>query len=109
MRRTLYWVFVLVALAACTAAVFSGSIPTSAANADLLLVVNKGDRTLSIVDAEAGKQLVAVPLKGITGHEVARSPDGQTAWVPIYGDSAVGLPGTDGRTVSVIDLKSRTV
>ena len=36
---------------------------------------------------------------GITGHEVAASPDGQTAYVPIYGNSGVGKPGTDGRTL----------
>lgn len=72
----------------------------------LLLVANKADRTLSLVDIEAGRQLAAVPVDGVTGHEVAASPDGRTAWVPIYGNSGVGLPGTDGRTISVIDLPS---
>ena len=39
---------------------------------------------------------------------MAASPDGKTAWVPIYGNSGVGQPGTDGRRmVSVIDLDSR--
>src|SRR5579872_2389563 len=78
-------------------------------NHGLLLVANKGDRTLSIIDAASGLQLAVIPVGGITGHEVAASPDGQTAWVPIYGDSGVGLPGTDGRTISVIDLASRKV
>jgi YVTN family beta-propeller protein len=50
-----------------------------------------------------------VPEGGITGHEVAASPDGQTAYVPIYGNSGVGKPGTDGRTMAVIDLASRHV
>ena len=77
-------------------------------NHGLLLVANKGDRTLSIIDAASGLQLAAVPVGGITGHEVAASPDGQAAWVPIYGDSGVGQPGTDGRTLSIIDLKART-
>jgi len=96
-------------LGAFAAAFVNGMHPKPNASTGLLLVVNKSDRTLSIVDPEAGRQLAAVPVKGITGHEVAASPDGQTAWVPIYGNSGVGLPGTDGRTVSVIDLKSRTV
>lgn len=61
-----------------------------------------------IVDPESGRQLAVVAVGGVTGHEVAASPDGQTAWVPIYGDSGVGRHGSDGRTVSVIDLKSRT-
>jgi YVTN family beta-propeller protein len=108
MRSAFYGVFVVI-LAACVTAVLTGSIPTPTTHAGLLLVVNKADRTLSIVDPEAGRQLAAVPVKGITGHEVAASPDGQTAWVPIYGNSGVGLPGTDGRTVNAIDLKSRTV
>ena len=41
---------------------------------------------------------------GITGHELAASPDGRSAFVPIYGNSGVGAPGTDGRTIAVIDL-----
>jgi len=109
MRSTLYGSCILVALAVFTATLFSKATPSSTPNAGLLLVVNKADRTLSIVDPEAGRQLAAVPVKGITGHEVAASSDGQSAWVPIYGNSGVGLPGTDGRTVTIIDLKSRAV
>jgi YVTN family beta-propeller protein len=37
------------------------------------------------------------------------SSDGRLAFVPIYGNSGVGLPGTDGRTLDVIDLKQRRV
>jgi YVTN family beta-propeller protein len=102
-------VFLLAAaITACTAGVLSESTPKSDSNRDLLLVVNKGDQTLGIVDPESGLQLATVPVEGTTGHEVAASPDGRTAWVPIYGNSGVGSPGTDGRTVAVIDLKSHT-
>jgi DNA-binding beta-propeller fold protein YncE len=73
----------------------------------LLLVVNKADRTLSLVDPEAGREIVALPVGGVTAHEVAASPDGKTAWVPIYGNSGVGRPGTDGAKLTVIDLASR--
>jgi|HubBroStandDraft_5_1064220.scaffolds.fasta_scaffold02083_10 YVTN family beta-propeller protein len=73
----------------------------------MLLVVNKGDQTLSIVDPDSGRQRAAIPLGGVTGHEVAASPDGRFAFVPIYGNSGVGQPGTDGSTIAVIDLKSR--
>jgi len=75
----------------------------------LLLVANKGNQTLGIVDPEAGREVAEVPEGGITGHEVAASPGGQTAYVPIYGNSGVGRPGTDGRTMAVIDLASRRV
>jgi len=75
----------------------------------LLLVANKGNQTLGIVDPVAGLELAEVPEGGITGHEVAASPEGQTAYVPIYGNSGVGRPGTDGRTMAVIDLASHRV
>jgi YVTN family beta-propeller protein len=48
-----------------------------------------------------------VEESGITGHEVVASPDGRTAYVPIYGDSGVGRPGSDGRSLDVIDLAAR--
>jgi DNA-binding beta-propeller fold protein YncE len=74
-----------------------------------LLVANKGDHDLGIVDPAAGQQLATVPEGGITGHEVAASPDGRTAYVPIYGNSGVGKPGTDGKNMVVIDIASRKV
>ena len=73
----------------------------------LLLVANKGDHTLGIVDPVAGRQVATVEESGVTGHEVIASPDGRTAYVPIYGDSGVGRPGSDGSTIDVIDLASR--
>src|SRR5208337_1873095 len=75
----------------------------------LLLVANKGNQTLGIVDPEAGREVAEIPEGGITGHEVAASPEGSMAYVPIYGNSGVGRPGTDGRTMAVIDLASRRV
>ena len=75
----------------------------------LLLVANQGDHNLSLIDPDAGKQVATVPVDGVTGHEVAASPDGKTAYVPIYGDSGVGKPGTDGSKISVIDLASRSI
>ncbi|MGA1983548.1 MAG: cytochrome D1 domain-containing protein [Acidobacteriaceae bacterium] len=75
----------------------------------LLLVANQGDRTLSLIDPATGKQIAAVPVGGVTGHEVAVSADGKLAFVPIYGDSGVGRPGTDGSSMSVIDLAARKV
>jgi YVTN family beta-propeller protein len=75
----------------------------------LLLVANQGDHTLSLIDPAAGKQIAAVPVGGVTGHEVAVSADGKLAYVPIYGDSGVGRPGTDGSSMAVIDLAARKV
>ena len=75
----------------------------------LLLVVNKGEQTLGIVSPATDEQLAAVAEGGITGHEVAASPDGRIAYVPIYGNSGVGRPGTDGRNMVVIDIAARKV
>lgn len=91
--------------------IFAGSvtplsaIPTSSAG--LLLVANKGDRTLGLIDPDSGQQVATITEGGVTGHEVVASPDGKRAFVPIYGDSGVGLPGTDGSTIDVIDLSGR--
>jgi len=83
--------------------------PSRAGSAGLLLVANKGDHTLGIIDPVAGRQIAAVPEDGVTGHEVAASLDGKRAFVPIYGDAGVGKPGTDGRLLRVIDLAKRAV
>src|SRR6266567_2389395 len=75
----------------------------------ILLVANKGDHTLGIIDADAGRQTATVPEQGITGHEVVASPDGKLAYVPIYGNSGVGKPGTDGSNMVVIDIAAQKI
>jgi len=75
-----------------------------ASSRGLLLVTNKGDHTLGIIDPVEGRQIATLPESGITAHEVAASPDGRRAFAPIYGNSGVGAPGSDGRTVDVFDL-----
>lgn len=69
-----------------------------------LLVAEKGNQSLAIVDPSTGKVLASVPEGGTTGHEVTASADGRLAFVPIYGNSGVGKPGTDGQNIAVIDL-----
>jgi DNA-binding beta-propeller fold protein YncE len=78
-------------------------------NAQTLLVVEKGAQSLALVDPAAGQRVVSVPEGGVTGHEVAASPDGRFAYVPIYGNSGVGKPGTDGRSMVIIDLAAHKV
>ena len=74
-----------------------------------LVVVEKGAASLGIVDAATGMQVGSVPEGGVTGHEVATSPDGKFAYVPIYGNSGVGKPGTDGRLMVAIDIAAKKV
>lgn len=74
-----------------------------------LLVAEKGNRSLAIVDPATGHVVVSIPENGTTGHEVIASADGKLAFVPIYGNSGVGKPGTDGQSIAVIDLASQKV
>ncbi|MEO6911149.1 MAG: hypothetical protein ABI158_09515 [Edaphobacter sp.] len=76
-----------------------------------LLVVNQGDSNVSIIDPVAGRQVatVAENTPGIHAHEVAVSPDGRTAYLPIYGSTGVGKPGLSGRTMLVMDIASRKI
>jgi YVTN family beta-propeller protein len=82
---------------------------TKPAGNELLLVANKGNNSVGLIDPVAGRQVAEIAEGGVTGHEIATSPDGRIAYVPIYGNSGVGLPGTDGRNMVVIDLATRKV
>jgi DNA-binding beta-propeller fold protein YncE len=89
--------------------VLSAALPVTFAQHGRLLVAQKGDKSLAIVDPAAGAVLASVAENGTTGHEVAASPDGKLAVVPIYGNSGVGKPGTDGNNIVVIDLASQKI
>ena len=64
--------------------------------APLLLVGNKGEDTLSIVDLENGRELRRLAT-GKAPHEIALSPDGKLAAVVAYG----------GTSIDVFDLSRR--
>lgn len=70
-----------------------------------LLVVEKGDRSLGVIDLDSGRRIGGVRASDWTPHEVVATADGKRAFLPVYGDANVGQPGTDGRTVDVIDLR----
>jgi len=84
------------------------SYPGNAAGG-FLLVANKGDNALGIIDPLTGRQIAEIPEGGVTGHEIVSSRDGRLAYVPIYGNSGVGQPGTDGSSIVVMDLVERKV
>ena len=92
-----------------TASLLNAAESGGKAGGGLLLVAKKGDHSLGIIDPTAGRQIATVAEEGVTGHEVAASPDGKRAFVPIYGNAGVGKPGTDGRLLRVIDLATRQV
>jgi YVTN family beta-propeller protein len=76
---------------------------------NLLFVANQMEHTVLLVDTMS-KQVVAKVGVDINGHEVAVSPDGHFGYVPIYGNTWVGKPGSNGSTIHVVDLRGgRTV
>jgi len=92
------------------AALLASPMPTPMPGGHMyLLVANKAANTLGLIDPDSGRQVATVPESGITAHEVVASPDGKLAFVPIYGNSGVGQPGTDGSAMDVVDLESRRV
>src|SRR5438034_11575606 len=70
----------------------------------ILLVANKGDRSVSIVDAVSGRQVATVALGVTIGHDLVASPDGGVAYVRIYGTAGAGEPGSDCVNMFEIEL-----
>lgn len=107
--------FLLAALGAVSLVILLFALARAANSASgegrppVLVAVNQGEATLGIIDPRAGEQIASIPEGAVTGHEVATSLDGRLAYVPIYGDSSVGDPGSDGRELVVIDIGSRKV
>src|SRR6202049_1192592 len=76
---------------------------------NLLFVANQMEHSVLLVDP-LSKQVVANVGVDINGPEVAVSPDGRFAYVPIYGNTWVAKPGSKGSTIQVVDLRrARTV
>jgi len=82
-----------------------GRVPAPPAHG-MLVVANQREHTALLIDPETRQELAKVSV-GINGHEVAVSPDSRFAYVPIYGNSGVGKPGTDGTTIDIVDLRER--
>jgi DNA-binding beta-propeller fold protein YncE len=80
-----------------------------AAQAQQLLVTNQYAHSLSFIDPATAKAVAVIDEAGVTGHEVVVSPDGKTAYVPMYGNAGVGKPGTDGSTMQLVDVPSRKI
>lgn len=75
-----------------------GLLATAPAVAGLLLVANKSDNTVDLLDTATGQSIATLPT-GVGPHEIALSPDGSTAVVSNYGDR-----DHPGSTLTVIDV-----
>ena len=74
----------------------------NAVDAGTLLVLNKSDNTVSLIDLASRKVVATVPT-GVGPHEVAVSPDGKIAVVANYGAQ------TPGNSLTVINIPSKQV
>ena len=75
-------------------------VSSASAQSPALLVLNKEDATLAVIDIASGKTTATIAT-GAGPHEVAVSEDGRTAFVTNYGSADAG------NTLSVIDLGGR--
>ncbi|HYU80028.1 MAG TPA: YncE family protein [Vicinamibacterales bacterium] len=82
-------------------AAFVIAISAAAAQAPRLLVLNKEEATLAIIDPGSGKVLGRVPT-GAGPHEVVVSTDGKLAFASNYGTAQA-----PGNTISMIDLAAQ--
>jgi YVTN family beta-propeller protein len=88
------------------------TLATAPASAQSLVVVNQGDASVSIVDPQSQTVIahIAEHLPGqVHAHEAAVSPDGKTAYLPVYGDTGIGSPGVDGRNLLFVDLAAHAI
>ena len=92
----------------CWLVMVCGTVAATAQGSGLLAVVNQKEHSVEMVDVGSRKVAWTVSV-GVNGHEVAASPDGKKLYVPIYGNSGVGKPGTDGSTIDVIDVSAKKV
>src|SRR5216684_3942486 len=97
--------FVFVFMMVLTSALLRVAKPAPPAGG-LLVIANQKEHTLLLVDPDNRRELAKISV-GVNGHEVIVSSDSRFAYVPIYGNSGVGRPGTDGSTIDVIDLQQR--
>src|SRR5687768_9380285 len=91
--KQLAWSLLLIAAGGAAAAAPSGT----------LLVLNKSDDTMSLIDLASNEVRATLPT-GDGPHEVAVSSDGKTAVVTNYGDNA-----SPGKTLTVIDVPAKKV
>jgi YVTN family beta-propeller protein len=96
----------LIAASVLFVALQSSGGPVSPANKGTLVVANQVEHTVSLVETELRRKFATVVV-GVNGHEAAVSPDARFIYVPIYGDSGVGKPGTDGARIDVVNIGER--
>ncbi|MGE5242898.1 MAG: YncE family protein [Betaproteobacteria bacterium] len=88
-------------LACCALASFGAVLAAAQRPSPKLLVLDKEEATLAIVDPESGAVLGRVPT-GQQPHELVATPDGNYAFASNYGSAQA-----PGHTISMIDLAAQ--
>jgi DNA-binding beta-propeller fold protein YncE len=89
------------------AAPFTLNAPTGTSG---LIMVDKVGGQVRFFDPTTDKELASfapAPEAGSKAHEIAISPDHETAYVTVYGDGVYGNNPHPGHTVAIVDLASR--
>src|SRR5438105_14254623 len=76
---------------------------------NLLLVVNQGDQSMSIVDPAAGVAVGKVKTTEVRARDVTASAHGRLAYLPIYGNSGLCCPGPDRHRIEIVEMLEHTV
>jgi YVTN family beta-propeller protein len=86
-------------------ALIGGLVLLAVAQGPRLIVVNQGDKTLSVVDPATNKQVAVIDQQQTTmhGHEAVVGPDNRTVFMPVYGSAGVGGRGLDGYEMIAFD------
>ncbi len=77
------------------------NVPVAANDSGTLLVLNKSDNTVSLIDLASKKSVATIPT-GFGPHEVAVSPNGKLAVIANYGTGQ-----QPGSTLTVIDIAAK--
>lgn len=93
MKSSINWFLIVLLLVCCSTA--------KAADSGTLLVLNKSDNTVSLIDLRS-KKIVATLPTGVGPHEVAVSPNGKLAVIANYGTGP-----QPGSTLTVIDVPGK--
>lgn len=94
--------FLLGILALATVGLFAelrARQPSAAQHKHLMIVVEKGLPGATIYDADTNDPICDVNVGIMSPHEAAFSLDGRTAYVPVYGSTNEGVPGTNGHEI----------
>jgi YVTN family beta-propeller protein len=97
MKRAISWKILFAGLATNAVFLFPPHFTAAQTPSPALLVLNKEDATLSIIDPATLKTVAQIPT-GEGPHEITVSDDGKMAFVANYGAR------TPGNTISVMDL-----